>query len=167
MQIKKLIFSFLFLLLSTSFAQTVFSSQNASASAYLVVPLSITASMGDLDFGNIFLTNSALKVDITPQNGKLFIVNGHPGRDVTFTFENVVMDNASWAASVAGVVDNLTFIPKVELDDGSKIRSGKSKKLVLNGSVGELNVWVGGKIKISAGQEEGDYIGRFTLNVNY
>ena len=77
------------------------------------------------------------------------------------------MDNASWAVTAGGVVDNLTFIPLVELEDGSKIKSGKSKTLILDGSVGKLNVWVGGNIKISSRQEVGDYIGRFTLNVNY
>jgi len=157
----------LFLLGETNYSQTVFSSQNASASAYLIVPLSITATIGDLDFGNIFITGSSSKIDISPREGKLFIVTGHPGRDVTFAFEDVSMDNASWAVTTGGVVDNLTFIPEVQLEDGSKIKSGKSKELILDGSVGKLNVWVGGNIKIGSKQEVGDYIGRFTLNVNY
>ena len=166
-KIKQII---LLLILSTSsniFSQTVFSSQNATASAYLVVPLSITSTLGDLDFGDIFLTGSLLTVEIVPSEGKLFIVTGHPNRDVTFTFENVLMDNAGWAVTSGGMVDDLTFTPKVALEDGSKIRSGKSKTLVLDGSVGKLNVWVGGSIKIGARQEVGDYTGLFTLNVNY
>jgi hypothetical protein len=162
-----LIVSFLLFLISNNLAQTVFSSQNASASAYLVVPLSITATIGDLDFGSILLSNSTIKVDIEPREGKLFIVSGHPTREVTFTFDDVTMDNTNWAASNGGLVDYLTFSPSVELESGGKIKSGKSKNLILDGSIGKLNVWVGGNIKISSRQEVGDYIGKFTLNVNY
>ncbi len=167
MQKIKYIILTIFLMGSNSFSQSVLSSQNATASAYLVVPLSIAATIGDLDFGNIFLVGSTTKTTIAPQDGKKFVVSGHPNRRVTFTFEDVLMDNASWAVSTSGLVDNLTFVPKVILENGRRIKSGKSKKLVLDGSVGKLNVWVGGSIKIPANQQVGEYIGRFTLNVNY
>ncbi|MDA3859704.1 MAG: DUF4402 domain-containing protein [Melioribacteraceae bacterium] len=167
MQKIKYIFFFLFNVSSILFSQTVSSSQNATASAYLVVPISITATSGDLDFGSVLLTGTSTKITIAPSEGKLFVVSGHPNKDVTINFENVPMDNAGWAATTSGVVDNLTFVPKVQLEDGSSIKNGKSKPLVLDGSVGKLNIWVGGSIKIGANQEVGDYTGLFTLNVNY
>ena len=167
MQKYKNILFFFIIIFSNINSQTVWSSQNATASAYLVVPLSITATIGDLDFGEIILTGSPTSIEITPRDGKLFVVTGHPNRNVTFTFENVLMDNNAWAVSTGGRVDNLTFIPFVELDDGTSINSGDSKPLVLSGNVGKLNVWVGGKIEIAAKQEIGDYVGRFTLIVNY
>ena len=167
MQKKYFILLTLFFSVNFVYSQTVLSSQNATASAYLVVPLSIAATIGDLDFGNILLAGSATKTTIEPLDGKLFVVSGHPNRKVTFTFENVLLDNASWVVAHSGLVGNLTFVPKVILENGRRVKSGKSKKLVLDGSVGKLNVWVGGSIKISANQEVGEYIGRFTLSVNY
>jgi hypothetical protein len=163
---KNIIFLF-FVILSTINSQTVWSSQNALATAYLVVPLSITASVGDLDFGEIILTGSPTSINITPRDGKLFVVTGHPNRNVTFTFNNVTLDNNAWASTSGGNVDNLTFIPSVQLDDGTLLNNGDSKQLILDGNIGKLNVWVGGRIDISATQEVGDYIGQFTLIVNY
>ena len=161
------IISIVILFFSVSNGQTVFSSQNASATAYLVVPISITSTLGDLDFGEIILTGSPLKEVLAPRNGKLFVVNGHPGRNVTFTFSSVPMDNATWVLTSGGNVDNLEFVPDVELGDGTNIYTGDAARLILKNGIGELDVWVGGSIKISANQEPGDYTGRFTLNVSY
>ena len=159
-----IIFLFAFTVINS---QTVFSSQNASATAILVVPLSITSTLGDLDFGEIILSNVSSVERLSPSNGKLFIVSGHPNKNVTFTFNSVPMDNAAWVATSGGSVDNLEFVPDIELDNGTKIRNGDSHTLQLNNGVGELDVWVGGSIKISANQSPGDYTGRFTLNVTY
>lgn len=148
-------------------SQTVFSSQNASATAILVVPLSITATQGDLDFGEIFITKSSTVQKISPTNGKLFVVSGHPNRNVTFTFGSVTMDNIVWVATAAGDVDNLKFIPNIELASGTRVRSGDSHTLLFSKGIGIIDVWVGGKIKISSTQKSGDYTGRFTLNVSY
>lgn len=148
-------------------SQTIFSSQNASAIAYLVVPLSITATQGDLDFGEIILSGVSTIQRMSPSSGKLFVVSGHPNRSVTFTFNSVSMNNTSWVAFSGGSVDNLEFIPDIELNSGKKVRAGDSHILQLANGLGELDVWVGGSINISPNQASGDYIGRFTLNVTY
>jgi hypothetical protein len=163
----RFIFSIIILLFSISKGQSAFSSQNASATAYLVVPISIKSTLGDLDFGEIILTGSSSQEVLAPRNGKLFVVSGHPGRNVTFTYSPVTMDNTSWVLTSGGNVDKLEFIPDVELANGTKINSGDAARLILNNGLGELDVWVGGSIKISANQEPGDYTGRFTLNVSY
>jgi hypothetical protein len=155
------------LAITTIKSQSAFASQNASATAYLVVPLSITSTLGDLDFGEVLLSNSDMKVRVKPFDGKLFVVNGHPNRVVTFTFNSVVMDNANWAASTGGVVGQLNFTPIIRLDDRTRVRNGDTHTLPLKNGVGELDVWVGGTIKISANQATGDYTGRFTLSVSY
>ncbi|MCF6268513.1 MAG: DUF4402 domain-containing protein [Melioribacteraceae bacterium] len=166
---KKIRYIFILILVSGTniISQSVFSSQNASASAILIVPLSITATLGDLDFGEIILTGVPTIQRKTPQDGKLFVVSGHPNRSVTFTFNSVILDNASWVATGIGKVDNLQFVPNIELDGGTKVRSGDSHPLRFVKGIGRLNVWVGGAIKISATQKNGDYTGRFTLNVTY
>jgi len=161
----------IFILLSSSnvFAQPGGKSESMEAFAlvYLVVPLSITATTGDLDFGEIIHTNSPTRETLSPTNGKLFIVSGHPYRDITFTFISADMDNSVWVASFGGNVDNLQFVPDIELDDGTKVFNGDSHTLLLSGGIGELDVWVGGYIDIAADQEHGDYTGLFTLSVTY
>ena len=64
-------------------------------------------------------------------------------------------------------VDNLKFIPNIELASGTRVRSGDSHTLLFSKGIGIIDVWVGGKIKISSTQKNGDYTGRFTLNVSY
>ena len=168
MDCKKTIYIIVFLFTVSSVnSQSVFSSQNASATAYLVVPLSITSTLGDLDFGEVILSGSSSIERMSPRNGKLFIVSGHPDRNITFNFSSVPMDNTAWVVNSGGSVDNLEFIPDIELENGTKILNGDSHILQLTNGVGELDVWVGGSIKISASQSPGDYTGRFTLNVTY
>jgi len=142
-------------------------SQNALGLVYLVVPLSITATTGDLDFGEIILNNSPSRESLSPSNGKLFVVSGHPNRDVTFTFIPANMDNSVWVASFGGNVGNLEFVPDIELDSGTQVLNGDSHTLILTSGIGELDVWVGGYIDIAADQEQGDYTGLFTLSVTY
>lgn len=168
---KKYYYILIIILISTTnlFAQPGgnSASQNALGLVYLVVPLSITATAGDLDFGDIILNNSPSRESLSPTNGKLFVVSGHPNRDVTFTFVPANMDNSVWVASFGGNVGTLQFVPDIELDDGTKVFNGDSHTLILSSGIGELGVWVGGYIDIAADQEQGDYTGRFTLSVTY
>ena len=166
---KKLLFILLIILSATPaiFSQTVFASQNAEAYANLIVPLSITPTSGDLDFGEIILTGSPYSPAIRPTSGKLFVVNGHPARTINVTFNDIILDNNLWVAATGGVPGLLTFTPDVELDDGTNVISGDSHMLVLNGGVGELLFWVGGSISIAGNQSHGDYLGLFTLDVSY
>jgi len=166
---KKICYIFITLILSVTsiYSQTVFSSQSASATALLVVPLSIIATQGDLDFGEIILSGTSTIQRMAPQDGKLFVVSGHPNRNVTFTFNSVTMDNIIWVATGTGDVDNLEFVPDVELNNGTRVKNGDSHTLRLIKGIGQLDIWVGGAIKISATQKNGDYTGRFTLSVTY
>jgi len=166
---KKLLIILLVILSATPafFSQTVFESQNAEAFANLIVPLSVTPTSGDLDFGEIILTGSPSTPAIGPTSGKLFVVNGHPNRLITVTFNNIILDNNVWVAATGGTPGLLTFTPDVELDEGSSVISNSSHMLVLTGGVGELLFWVGGGISIAGNQAHGDYLGLFTLDVSY
>jgi len=165
---KNIYILFIFLIpLTNIFSQKESASQSGIGVVYLIVPLSITATTGDLDFGEIILSSVASTETMLPSHGKLFVVSGHPNRDVTFTFISANMDNSAWVATTGGAVGNLMFVPDVELDSGTKVTNGDSHPLLLDNGIGKLDVWVGGSIDIAANQEHGDYTGLFTLSVTY
>ena len=145
--------------------QTGYISGNASAN--LIQPLSIEAKSGDLDFGNIIVTESNYSAKIEPKLGKLFVVTGHPGKNITVRFNSVELTNYEWASKYNGKLDRLTFIPKVELKSTQQISDGTNIPLIKNGQKGELQIFVGGEINIKPKQEVGDYTGLFILSVTY
>ncbi len=165
MRISKLIFIF-----SVSFSVSLYAQfTNVTGKAFvnLIAPLSITAVSGDLDFGEIILTGSAQTKKIPPRAGELFLITGHPSKYVTISFNNVQLDNYQWALATGGKTGKMIFKPKVILNNGKVIKSGDSEKLIKNGGLGKLNVWVGGKIRIKRNQPQGDYIGLFVISVSY
>lgn len=155
-----------FLLISSySFSQSF--NQSAGASIFLLSPISITPSTGDLDFGEIILTGSPFVEVIDPSSGKLFVVEGTAGRSVEVTFSSINIDNNAWVGLFGGTNDVMTFTPDVELDDATTVTSGDTFPLPDVGGLGELNLWVGGSISIAGTQAHGDYTGLFTVTVNY
>jgi len=142
-------------------------STSARGIANLIVPLSIKPVSGDLDFGEIILTGTPATESILPKDGKLFEITGHPNRFVTITFDKVKLDNSQWVAVYGGNTGTLIFYPDIETDNGTKIHSGDSKRLISYGLLGKLNLWVGGSINIAANQPQGDYRGLFVISVSY
>lgn len=162
----------IFIVLFSFISVTAINAQQAgyisgSASANLILPLSVEAKSGDLDFGNIIVSGSNYLAKILPTMGKQFIVTGHPGRNITVRFNSVELTNYEWASKYNGKLDKLTFIPKVELKNTQQISDGTNIPLVKNGQKGELQIFVGGEINIKPKQEVGDYIGLFILSVTY
>jgi len=156
----------IFLFYSTrSFAQ--FTSVSGKAISNLIVPLSITAESGDLNFGQILLTGTPQKPKIKPKNGKLFEITGQPRREVTVTYNPVILTNSQWVAANSGQLGTIRFDPNVINDNGKKIKSGKSIRLKRKGLVGNEKLWVGGTLNVAANQPEGDYIGLFVISVSY
>jgi len=143
------------------------SSSSARATANLIVPLSIKAGKGDLDFGEIILTGLPIAETILPPNGKEFIVSGQKGRLVTVMFDKVKLNNSRWLNNTKSVYGELYFIPKMLTSDGVAISSGKSILLKPNNLIGEVKLFVGGTINIEATQTIGDYEGLFTISVAY
>ena len=159
--------------ISSVFAQSS-ASANANVLASLKKGLSITNNTGDLNFGNIVLTGSATTETKTPDAGVQFEVVGHPGKSVAVTFANVTLLNDAWVATNGGNNDNLIFTPDVDETGGSSsyssannVTSGNSIALQNINGLGYLYLWLGGSIAVKANQEQGDYVGTFTMNVAY
>lgn len=152
---------------SISFAQRVSQTESALASAYFLLPLSITATAGELDFGEIILTGSNFTTSINPFSGKIFIVNGQPGRDIMIGFSSSILNNNNWVSSYGGQLGSLEFNPDVRLSNNNIVLSGDTQTLIFSSGIGELVLNVGGSIDIQSNQPTGNYEGQFTITVAY
>ena len=142
-------------------------SNTASGSVNIILPISITSLGGNLDFGEILLTGSSTVYQLLPAQGQYFQIMGHPGRSISIIFNQVDLSNAIWVSMNGGTVGNLIFNPVVINNQNEPIISGNFYPLINNGSMGILDVRVGGSISVSANQPHGDYIGTFTISVSY
>ncbi len=165
--------SLLFFFGANLFAQSS-ASATAEVKAQLKKGLSIQNLDGDLDFGEIILTGSATTQTIAPNSGVRFLVTGHPGKNVTVSFSNINLTNDAWVAANGGNNDVLPFTADVDetgssstYTNANNVNSGDQVALVNNSGVGNLYLWLGGSIAISADQEQGDYTGTFTMTVAY
>jgi len=141
--------------------------QSGSASANLVMPLSIETGSGMLDFGDILVLPGGSTEIINPLSGKEFIVKGEAHRNVTVVFNDVELTNNLWLTNNNSKSGSLTFIPNVIQENSNVIRSGENVSLNPNGLIGELKFNVGGTIDIRANQPIGDYEGIFIISVSY
>ena len=140
---------------------------SGEASVNLIVPLSVQAGEGDLDFGEIIVTGSAFTEKIEPFSGKKFTVVGHPGRNVTIRFNSVELTNYQLASHNDGKFGTLTFIPEVITENSQTVTDGTTFPLLKSGLVGKLQLYVGGSIPIDPKQQIGNYEGLFVLSVAY
>ncbi len=158
---------FFIVLLFNSFILSQVTSTDAIGTVNLVSPLAITAGAGNLDFGEIILTGSVQSKTILPQAGQVFNITGQPNLHITITFTSAILTNAQWVSLYGGTIGNITFQPNVVTNDFKKVTSGKNYKLSNSGSIGSLDLLVGGSITVSANQPQGDYTGLFTITVSY
>jgi len=142
-------------------------STSASGTVNIIQPLSITSTGGNLDFGDIILTGSTTTYQILPSQGQYFQIMGHPGRSVSIVFNSINLSNAIWVGLNGGTVGDLLFVPVVVNSQSEPIISGNFYPLIINGSMGILDIRVGGSISVTANQPHGDYIGTFTVSVSY
>lgn len=163
---KKIIVLFLVSTISV-YSQSISRNVSSSAFANLIVPLSITAIYGSLDFGEIILTNTQFQKSIYPQSGQIFIITGQPGRDVFIMYNSITLSNNNLFSQPPGQVTTIPFTPLVTLEDNSIVSSGQTVNLVNSGKVGELKLFVGGTILIEPNQASGFYSGAFTITVSY
>lgn len=148
-------------------AQSVSRNSSSGAFANLIVPLSIWASYGSLDFGEIILTKTQFQKSISPLSGQLFVISGHPGRGVYINFSNITISNTSIYSAPLGTVTTIPFAPQVVQENGSPVKNGQMIPLFNKGNIGELKLWVGGTIQIEPNQSSGLYSGLFTITVSY
>jgi len=167
-----LIWIFIVFLRSNLISQTI--STQGSASANLIKPLSISSFSGEINFGEIILTGSSFIQNLSPQQGKIFRVEGHPNRLTSITFNSITLSNAVWVTINGGSLGSLSFSPNVVHTGASAgyenpviVYSGNSFQLVNSGGTGLLYLWVGGSININSSQPQGDYTGTFNITVSY
>jgi len=141
--------------------------QSGSASVNLIMPLSIEAAGGELDFGDIIVTNSPTLEKIHPQSGKEFVVKGQQNRNVSVVFNDVELNNHVWLSNHSGQAGNLTFVPEILSESSTYIKSGDNLILAPKGLIGEIKFQVGGSINLKANQPAGDYEGQFIISVTY
>lgn len=141
--------------------------ESGSATANLLMPLSIEEGNGNLDFGDIIISDSPRKEVLTPLNGKEFIVKGEANRSVTVNFDNVELNNFEWISLTGGQSGSLEFVPDVRVNNSQMVNSGEEIILNKNGLIGELKLNVGGSIDIKSSQPTGEYKGLFIISVSY
>jgi len=172
---KRLILSAVLLLFvgSTIYAQSS-ASATATVLAQLKKGLSISLIGGSLDFGEIILNGSPQTPSIAPSAGANFRVIGHPGKNVTISFNNVTLNNNAWVSNNGGTNGTMVFTPSVKHTGSSStynspvdVTSGNSVALVNVSGDGYLYLWVGGSLSIAANQPHGDYTGTFSITVAY
>lgn len=164
----------LFLIISFNYSYSQINSTSATASVNMIMPLSITAINSTINFGEIVLSGNSFVKYLTPAEGAIFNIIGHPERSVTVSYNFSDLSNSQWVAQNGGTVGKLSFFPKV-VHTGSNssyqnpvtVQNGNSYILITSGSVGVLYIWVGGSINILANQPAGDYIGTFNITVSY
>ncbi|MCU0415458.1 MAG: DUF4402 domain-containing protein [Ignavibacteriaceae bacterium] len=142
-------------------------STTASGTVNIIQPLSITSLGGSLDFGEIIITGAATTYQILPAQGQYFQILGHPGRSVSIIFNLVNLSNAIWVGLNGGTIGTLVFTPQVVNNLNEPIISGNFYPLTINGTMGELDIRVGGSITVQPNQPHGDYIGNFIVTVSY
>ncbi len=158
---------FILLIIISSFAFGQVTSADAVVTVNMLSPLSIATGAGNLDFGEIVLAGSPVTKTIQPIDGQVFNITGQPNLHITITFNPVTLTNTQWVSLYGGTVGNIAFTPDVETSDFKKVTSGKNYKLSNKGTIGTLDLLVGGTINVTANQPQGDYTGLFTITVSY
>lgn len=164
-----------------AFATLIFSSNIFAQSATAPVTinlkkaLGITNEGGNLTFGDLLVTGTAQAPSIANGSGVRFLVTGHPGKDVTISFDVVTLDNDQWVSDNGGSGNGtMDFTPTMDETGssqsyaaGSAVTTGNTFPLVNLTGTGNLNLWVGGSIAVGANQAHGDYEGTLTVSVSY
>lgn len=158
---------FIFIIIYSSLAFSQVTSADAVVTINLLSPLSVAAGSGNLDFGEIVLAGSPVSKTIQPIDGQTFNITGQPNLHIIITYNSVTLNNSQWVSMYEGTVGNFTFVPVVQTSDFRKVTSGKQYKLSNKGSVGTLDLIVGGTVTVAANQPQGDYTGLFTITVSY
>jgi hypothetical protein len=158
-----------------TFAQST-AGTSAPITVSIIRALTIQNVAGNLGFQEVIMNGTSQTVTKTNSNGVRFLITGQPNRNVTLSYDvNDQLNNNAWVAANGGTNGTMAFITNNADQTGSNttysnptsITSGSTLPLVNDNGTGELNVWVGGAITVSANQPAGDYVGTFSITVNY
>lgn len=157
----------------------LFAQSNANSSSTVSVKLrnglAINKIGGDLDFGDIIYTGNAITLNRTSDLGIEFEVTGDRNRLVSISYPFIInLDNNDWVSMNGGTRGTLRFLSLVRQTGGNKnyvgsnfVFSGASIRLSNDIPYGKLYLWVGGYLIINANSPYGDYVGTYTITVEY
>ncbi len=166
-------------LLFIMFSNVFYGQNNISLSNNIKISLTtglvVNKISGDLDFGEVIVSNQRQRQTISPGDGVLFEVTGEKRKGVTVTYSTfVTLTNKDWVNIYGGDSGTLYFVPNVKrtgknptYTNPRNVRNGRRYRLRNDGNFGRLYIWVGGKIRVNANQPVGDYIGQFSITVAY
>lgn len=147
---------------------------SATGQVNMIKPLSITSINSTINFGEIILSGSNFIKSLSPSEGAIFKIEGHPNRNVIISFNPVTLSNSEWVAQNGGTLGTLNFEANVvhtgansSYQSPVSVQNGNSYQLVNSSGIGILYLWVGGSINIQANQPVGDYQGIFSIMVSY
>jgi hypothetical protein len=152
------------------------SSGNAVAvvSAKLIKGLGTQSIGGNLNFGDIVLTNSSSTIYKNPDEGMEIKISGHPEKNIILTYQPIEINNSQWVAVNGGEEGALSFTPEIEHTSGnasytnaSPVVSGGTYTLQNSDGEGIMYIWIGGNIQINDNQPAGNYSGVFQINISY
>ncbi len=157
-----------FLFSSNLFAQD-FASSSALVNIKILKALSIGAVDNSIDFPDYAAAGDGggtTFVKPGTESAANFIVEGQENQAITVSYDaTVTLTHATIAAST------LSFTPDVDYSTDNVNNSGDVVNnalhaVNLNGS-GEVNLWVGGSIKVLNSSDAGSYQGTFNISVAY
>ena len=172
---KILLTALLFLIIPFSFSYSQKSSNAvAVVSAHLIKGLGTQTIAGNLNFGEIVLSNPGKTVNKNPVEGMEIKISGEPEKNITMTFEPMEISNIQWVSQNGGEEGAIVFTPNVEQTSSNAsyinavpVISGNSYTLPNSDGQGEMYIWVGGNIRITDNQPAGNYSGTFQINISY
>lgn len=139
-----------------------------TSTALLLKPLTLT-HLSDLSFGSIIPSGSGDLVTIDPDDGSRSsatagLLPADPGFRARFGSSGVNTENVflqlSPVADLENVNGDLLELTRLDFDSGGAMR-------VLTPESQVFFVGIGGQVFVRSDQEEGTYIGTFTLTANY
>jgi hypothetical protein len=142
---------------------------SANISITIVKPLQIDQIKGDLSFGEFVLGSVSTKLAKTPNDGILFEVSGHEGRNVVIDYQNAILNNQNISEN-----STIQFRPEINTtfnsqnySNATSVAKGSSYQLANNNGDGILYLWVGGEMDIDSKLPSGNYSGEFAVTVSY
>ncbi len=169
---KKYILMILFFLFSVDCWSQTNETASLNIRASLKRGISVLNQNNILSFGEIILSGSSFELNKSPQEGLRFKIFSDPAKPVMISYSNVELNLSTNSGNLT--TDNLLFVPKVyhtggnsDFIDPVEVFSGIYYQPQNQSGEGILNLWIGGTLKISQSNIQGDYSGTLIITIAY
>jgi hypothetical protein len=140
-------------------------SGSIQATAVVAAGLAI-APLRNLDFGTVFPGLSSTVVETDATSGHLRVL-GAAGAEVQVTFPSLPGTLADGTGNDMVVSFTATYSPTDQNGTGTAFDTGTGTTTTLDGTTGQLHVYVGGTVTAGDPQTAGNYSATVTLNAAY